>query len=155
MKTTIIDQARADEAARLAVCLTNEIMDRTGGKFFDVDLPLATRLCRSFIEQGHYTVVAAEEAGEIIGFGTLCESRSLYAEGVFGIVQEFYVMPEYRSRRVGAGLMDRIVEYARSRGWKRLELCTPPVPEFDRTVKFYESNGFEITGGYKMKRSLG
>lgn len=36
-----------------------------------------------------------------------------------------------------------------------LELCTPHVLEFDRTVAFYESNGFEITGGYKMKRTIG
>jgi GNAT superfamily N-acetyltransferase len=55
---------------------------------------------------------------------------------------------------VGKSLIQEIVEFAKQQKWKRLELCTPPVPEFDRTVEFYQSNGFEITGGYKMKYAI-
>jgi GNAT superfamily N-acetyltransferase len=98
--------------------------------------------------------VAASDEGRIIGFGAICESHSLYAEGAFGIIQEFYVIPEYRSHKVGQQSIGKIVEIARDKRWKRLELCTPPVPEFNRTVSFYQANGFEITGGYKMKRVI-
>lgn len=154
MQYKIIDESRAEEVAKLAVCLTNEIIERTGIKHFDVDVPLAVDLCKRYVSNGLYHVLAAFDDNEIVGFGAICESHSLYAEGAFGIIQEFYVMPEYRSREVGKSLLERIVDFARNKGWKRLELCTPPVPEFDRTVGFYESNGFEITGGYKMKRSL-
>ncbi len=149
-----IDESSAGEVAGLAVCLTNEIMDRTGAKHFDVDDPKAIRLCEQFIRQGHYHVIAAFDGDRIIGFGALCESHSLYAEGTFGIVQEFYVLPEYRSRNIGTKLISEIVAFARRKNWKRLELCTPPVPAFDRTVAFYQANGFEITGGYKMKRPI-
>ncbi|HXE96066.1 MAG TPA: GNAT family N-acetyltransferase [Dongiaceae bacterium] len=148
----IVDKKSADEIAKLAVCLTNEIIERTGIKHFDVDVPLAIKLCKSYMENGQYDVVGAHDGGRIIGFGALCESRSLYAEGTFGIIQEFYVMPEYRSHNVGKQLIDKIVSLAMHKGWKRLELCTPPTPEFNRTVSFYQANGFEITGGYKMKR---
>gem|GEM_PF-2146775 len=42
----------------------------------------------------------------------------------------------------------------RSTTTQRLERCTPPLPEFERSVAFYQANGFEITGGYKMKLTL-
>jgi len=154
MKFSVIDKAHAEEIARLAVCLTNEIIERTGIKYFDVDEPSATSLCESFLENGHYNVIAAFDGNKVVGFGALCESHSLYAEGAFGIIQEFYVLPEYRSMDIGKTLVEELVEFARSKKWKRLELCTPPLPEFDRTVQFYKSNGFEITGGYKMKITI-
>jgi len=146
-----VNASEAKEIAKLAVCLTNEIIERTGVKHFDVDIPLAEKLCDKFISNGHYSVLAAFDGGQIIGFGALCESHSLYAEGTFGILQEFYVLPEYRSKSVGKELLIEIVEFSRTKKWVRLELCTPPVPEFERTVAFYKDNGFEITGGYKMK----
>jgi len=63
-------------------------------------------------------------------------------------------MPNYRSQYIGRELINEIVNFAKNKQWKRLELCTPPLPEFDRTVKFYQANGFEITGGYKMKYAI-
>ena len=154
MTISIVDKSRAEDIARLAVCLTTEIIERTGVQHFDVDLPRAIKLCKSYIENGQYTVVAAFEKNNIVGFGALCESHSLYAEGAFGIIQEFYVLPKYRSKDIGRKLLDEIVVLASSKGWQRLELCTPPVPEFQRTVEFYQANGFDITGGYKMKRAI-
>ncbi len=154
MRISLIDGSEAEEIAKLAVCLTNEIIERTGVRHFNVDQALAIDLCKRYVESGQYSVLAARESNIIVGFGALCESRSLYAEGTFGIVQEFYVRPEYRSREVGKMLIEEIVNFARLRSWKRLELCTPPTPEFDRTVTFYKSNGFQITGGYKMKREI-
>jgi GNAT superfamily N-acetyltransferase len=151
---TEIDGSRAEDIARLAVCLTNEIIERTGIQHFDVDVPKAVRLCEQYLHNGHYTVFAAVDGAEIVGFGALCESYSLYAEGAFGIIQEFYVQPHHRSSGVGRQLIDALVAEAKQRNWTRLELCTPPLPEFDRTVSFYQDNGFEITGGYKMKRPI-
>lgn len=154
MKYKEIDESCAQDVAQLAVCLTNEIIERTGTKHFDVDIRLAMELCEKFVRQGQYHVIVAFDDDKIVGFGALCESHSLYAEGTFGIIQEFYVLPEYRSRNIGAALLREIVAFARQKYWKRLELCTPPVPEFERTVTFYQANGFEITGGYKMKSML-
>lgn len=154
VKYKIINKSQSEEIAKLAVCLTNEIIERTGIKHFDVDVPLAIKLCEDYVSNGLYHVIAAFDENIIIGFGAICESHSLYAEGSFGIIQEFYVMPEYRSKEVGKSLIQEIVSFAKEQKWKRLELCTPPVPEFDRTVDFYKSNGFEITGGYKMKYAI-
>ena len=154
MKYKLVDKSQTEEIAKLAVCLTNEIIERTGIKHFNVDEPLAVSLCQNYVSNGLYNVIAAFDENKIIGFGALCESHSLYAEGSFGIIQEFYVMPNYRSQEIGKKLINEIVNFSKNKKWKRLELCTPPLPEFDRTVAFYQENGFEITGGYKMKYSI-
>ena len=89
-------------------------------------MPLAVSLCEGYVSSGLYSVIAAFDENEIVGFGALCESRSLYAEGTFGIVQEFYVMPNYRSQNVGKELIKEIVNFAKSESWKKLGLCTLP-----------------------------
>lgn len=146
-----VDEKSAAEIAALAICLTNEIIERTGIQHFDVDLPGTTALCKRLLKEQRYQVLAAWQDKQIIGFLALCESFALYAEGSFGIIQEFYVLPEHRSQKVGEALLDEAKKYAKSQAWKRLELCTPPVAEFQRTVDFYTHQGFEVTGGYKMK----
>lgn len=146
-----IKQIHVDQIAQLAICLTHEIIERTGMQHFDVDIVLAEKLCKEFLERDKYHVIAALDQNRVIGFGALCESYALYAEGTFGILQEFYVLPEYRSLNIGQQLICEIKRFAKGKNWKRLELCTPPLPEFDRTVSFYQDNGFERTGGYKMK----
>ena len=146
-----VNVQHADTIAQLVVCLTEEIMERTGMQHFDVDVVQAEKLCRDFLSQDKYHVIAAFQNHQVIGFGALCESYALYAEGAFGILQEFYVQPQYRSQAVGQELLDHIKSFAKTKSWTRIELCTPLVPEFERTVDFYMENGFERTGGYKMK----
>ena len=51
----------------------------------------------------------------------------------------------------GDALVEAAKRHARKKGWTRLELCTPPVPEFEPVVTFYGRRGFSVTGGRKMK----
>lgn len=154
MKLVFVEKDRAEEIARLALNLMEEIHTRIGREIVAPNLVQTTRLCKNFLAKGQYNVVAAFAEDTIVGFGSLCESHSLYAEGTFGILQELYVLPEYRSQGVGAMLLDKIVEFARKKGWRRLELATPPLPEFDGAVRFYEQNGFQLTSGRKLRRLI-
>jgi len=152
-----IHLATPDEASRIAamaVALTGEIMERTGTRHFNVNLLETTALCRRLMKAGSYIALVASEGAEPLGYAGLCESHALYTEGTFGIIQEFYVVSAARSAGVGAALLDGARTHGRSIGWKRLELCTPPLPDFERTLAFYERNGFEVTGGRKMKALL-
>lgn len=148
--------ADAPEIARMVKALTDEIIEMIGEQHFDVDAQMSAVLAREWIEGDKYVAYVALDAASdaAIGVATLCESRSLYAQGIFGIIQEFYVATQWRSREVGAHLVEACVAHGRAAGWKRLELATPPLPEFARTVSFYKDNGFEPTGGRKMKRHL-
>ena len=63
----------------------------------------------------------------------------------------FFVRPGFRSQNVGLGLVAQARHFGNSRAWTRLEVTTPPLPQFDKTLAFYEREGFEITGGRKLK----
>jgi len=65
--------------------------------------------CRNFLKSGRYAVYLAQAAGaQCAGFATLCESHALYAGGSFGIIQEFYVEPQFRSAGLGRRLLDAL-----------------------------------------------
>jgi len=54
-------------------------------------------------------------------FATLCESHALYAGGSFGIIQEFYVEPQFRSAGLGRSCLMRLWRMADAwagNGWK-------------------------------------
>ncbi len=155
MAVTVARAAPADAGmlARMVKALTDEIIARTGAPHFDLSIDALTAQAAAFIADGTYTVLLARDP-EPVGFAALCESAALYAGGRFGIVQEFYVAPDRRSGGVGKALLDAATAHGRTQDWTRLELCTPPLPEFDRALAFYEREGFEVTGGRKMKRTL-
>lgn len=102
---------------------------------------------------GKYSVLLARDAdrGEPLGFLALYESYALYTEGAYGTIPEFYVRQPYRSQGVGTALLVEAKEIGQSRGWRRLEVTTPPLPQFDRTLVFYQREGFSISGGRKLK----
>ncbi|BBA35669.1 GCN5-related N-acetyltransferase [Methylocaldum marinum] len=153
-----IQEATLDHVHEIAVMvgeLLNEIMDTIGIKAFNFNLKDTKANIGDFIESGKYVVfVAKTENAMPVGFIALYESRALYAEGVFGTIPEFYVRPEFRSQNFGQRLLMRARAFAESRGWKRLEVTTPLLPQFDKTQAFYEREGFTITGGRKLKLVL-
>ncbi|MBO1924794.1 GNAT family N-acetyltransferase [Thiomicrorhabdus sp. 6S3-12] len=129
-------------------------MQATGQPAFCFDEQEVVKRLRGFIAEGHYRVIAARIDRQLIGFASLYPSYALYAEGCFGTLAEFYVKPQYRRKGVGKMLIQSVMDYGRGQGWKRLEVTTPSLPEFDKTLAFYQREGFEITGGRKLKRLL-
>ena len=144
--------ADASLIAAMAVALTTEISTAVGIRQFDMDVENTARLCAEGLEAGRYFAFVAECDGESAGFAGLSEGWALYAGGAVGTLEELYVAPAFRSSGTGAALLAAIDKLALSRGWRRIEVCTPPLPEFDRSLAFYERHGFAITGGRKMKK---
>jgi len=133
--------------------LLNEIMEKIGSKVFNFDPKDTEERARSLIKDDKYWVFIAEDwkSKDIIGFVSLYESYALYSEGSYGTMPELFVKNNWRSKSVGVELLIKVIEFAKEKGWNRIEVTTPPLPEFDRTLSFYENNGFEITGGRKLK----
>lgn len=149
-----IRQANPQESASIAQlvgCLLSEIMSATGVQAFHFDLDATTERLEQFLEQRKYQLLVAADGEELIGFLSMYECYALYAEGVFGTIAEFYVDPVYRGQGLGQALLNEAKKFGRERGWTRLEVTTPPLPEYARTLSFYEREGFAVAGGRKMK----
>lgn len=146
--------ADAPLVADLVGELLREIMTAIGMKAFEFSQVETEARARRWLVDETYTVLLAYHDEKVAGFLALSESRALYAEGAFGTIPELYVRPAFRSRKLGTMLVAEAKQVARSKGWTRLEVTTPPLPQFDRTLAFYERQGFSISGGRKMKLSL-
>lgn len=153
-----IQRVTAGDSHEVAVMvgeLLGEIMSAIGIPAFNFHLAETTARLRDLLNREQYFVfVACDDRGSAIGFVALYESHALYAEGSFGTIPELYVRPEYRSKNIGLRLLSQAKSFGISRGWKRLEVTTPPLPQFDKTLAFYEREGFSITGGRKLKVAL-
>ena len=154
-----IDHAQPNDApiiAQMVGELLHEIMASIGTKAFTVDREKTQARARSWIENGTYIVLLARDGAqaEPLGFLALYECYALYAEGSFGTIPELFVRPAYRSSGVGATLISEAQGVGQARGWSRIEVTTPPLPQFDRTLAFYQQQGFSISGGRKLKIDL-
>ena len=153
-----IQRATINDASEVAVMvgeLLNEIMSTIGIHVFNFSLDETMARLKDFIDREKYFVfVAQSENAGSVGFIALYESYALYAEGAFGTIPELFVRPGYRSQNVGLRLVEQAKTFGNSRDWKRLEVTTPPLPQFDKTIAFYEREGFAITGGRKLKVAL-
>ena len=135
--------------------LLAEIMALVKAPLFQFDQAQCVQRFGDFLAQGQYVALAAwDRDGGAQGLVTLTETQALYAEGTFGIIPEFYVRPPWRSLGVGRELLGEAMAFGRARGWKRLEVTSPPLPEFTRTLAFYQREGFVISGGRKLRFGL-
>jgi GNAT superfamily N-acetyltransferase len=133
----------SERVARLVLALFAEI----GHEMPAAD---AHRAARQLLTGGdrHYVALLAEtnDGAEPVGVLTLAESCATYAGGRFGIIQEFYVAPEFRSRGVGSELLRAAQTHANQQAWHRLEVTAPFGDRFLRSVGFYRKNGFTDSG---------
>lgn len=154
-----IDLAQPSDASIIAQMvgeLLQEIMAMVGTSVFGFHQEETEARARSWMTDGKYSVLLARDwiRLEPLGFLALYESFALYAEGPFGTIPEFFVRPAHRSSGVGTALLSEAKRVGHAKGWTRLEVTTPPLPQFDRTMAFYEREGFSISGGRKLKLEL-
>ena len=134
----VADETHNHEVASMLAALFEEVghspdYDAISAIFNDIDT-----------DDRHSTLLAMDDE-EAVGVITLAETLSLYAGGYIGVVNELYVVPEYRSAGVGKILLDAAKNLAEERGWVRLEVTTPG-DEYERTLRFYEREGFMPIG---------
>lgn len=135
----IADESDTDAVATLLAALFEEVehtpdADEIAGIFAEIDA-----------DDHHSTLLALDKDDDVVGIMTVVECLSISAGGKYGVINELYVTPEYRSEGVGKMLLDEVKELAENRGWKRLELTTPG-DEFSKTLHFYEREGFYKIG---------
>ncbi|MBK8557153.1 MAG: GNAT family N-acetyltransferase [Lewinellaceae bacterium] len=136
---SIADESHTSEVATLIAALFAEVghtpdEEEIASVFADVDA-----------DEGHSTLLALDDDGEVVGIMTVATFVSLYAGGKIGVINELYVLPDFRSEGVGKMLLDFAKEIGEDQGWVRLEVTTPG-DEYDKTLRFYEREGFHRIG---------
>ncbi len=136
--------------------LLNKTMTEINDHVFSYDQATTLERAKDLIAREKYWVFVAKDThlGVNVGFISLYESFALYAEGAYGTIPELYVRPSSRSKTVGKQLLKEANRFAAQKGWKRLEVTTPRLPKFVRTLHFYLSNRFEVSGGKKLKMDI-
>lgn len=101
------------------------------------------------------SVLIAEADGRIVGVLTASWQRAIHVPGVYATVQDLWVDEDWRSRGVGAELVEAIASQARTRGVSRLEVGLPreTFAAIASTESFYRRSGFEHLGP-RMRRLL-
>ena len=141
-----VHQAGPDEAERvgqLAYDLLAELYPETEFERMLFTDAAATLLAGS---GGVWAFLATTNDVRDVGLVTLNECAAIYAGGHFGEISELYVVPDYRSKSVGALLLEKSIAFGRERGWPNIEVGAPSPPTWQRTVDFYLRHGFEVVG---------
>jgi GNAT superfamily N-acetyltransferase len=143
----LVRAARPSER-RVVLDLVERLLAELGEEGQETGLLPKRALAASWARRGPAVsaFLAFDDGGRAIGVTTLSESWAAYAGGAYGIVNEMYVAPEHRSRRVGARLIAAVREHGRRRGWRRIDVTAPESPRWDRSRRFYETLGFVFTG---------
>ena len=132
-----------DSLLRLSKMLFVEI----GHQFPITDNNGAKAFCKNLLENENYIVFIASDSNNTpCGIITMNEGSSVYAGGKFGVIREFYVNEEKRSAGIGKSLLHSAIEFAQSKGWRRLEVTPPHKEKWERTYNFYMREGFVEIG---------
>ncbi len=96
--------------------------------------------------EGVWSFLATTLDDRDVGVVTINQCAAISSDGRFGEISELYVVPDYRSKGVGALLIDATVGFCREHGWRSLEVGAPSRPKWQRTIDFYLGHGFEEIG---------
>ena len=100
-------------------------------------------------------LLVAEADGEIVGVLSASWQRALHVPGRYATIQDLWVASRWRSRRIGAGLVEALATLAGEQGVRRIEVGLPreSFEAIGATERFYLGAGFEHLGP-RMRRLL-
>lgn len=77
------------------------------------------QICEAIVAENKI-IQNGEETNEIVGFALWYTSYSTW-KGKCLYLEDFFVLPEYRTLGIGGKLFDRVVEIAKQKGVKRMD----------------------------------
>ena len=111
-----------------------------------IEPPSVSEMENSFIEataeNKNLVIFVAEIKGKIVGYINSYEFYSIWSRGKSLDIDDLYVSPEYRGKKIATALMNFAVKYAEINGFKRVQLLAEP-DNFNAHF-LYKKLGFEI-----------
>ncbi len=150
---TTVREAEAADVEEVATAVESLLAELGGRSPTRSELEAETRALLEDPEGG--SVLIAEADGRIVGLLSASWQRAIHVPGVYATIQDLWVDEGWRSRGVGAELVEAIASQARTRGVSRLEVGLPreTFAAIASTESFYRRNGFEPLGP-RMRRLL-
>jgi para-aminobenzoate synthetase len=149
----VVREAGADDVSAAAAAVGKLLAELGGEAPSAAELETATRVLVEQPEAG--ALLVAEAGGTIVGVLAASWLHAIHVPGRYGVIQDLWVDPEWRSRAIGRDLVEAFVEVARAQGAARLEVGLPK-DSFERiraTEAFYLANDF-VSLGVRMRRKL-
>lgn len=102
-----------------------------------------------FLDNADYAIfVARSVRGHPLGLMTVFES-CVYADDLNGIIEQLYVRPFYRRRKIARKLLAESCQLAKAKKWRRMVVTLPLfLPE--SVFAFWENRGFTPSGSRKQ-----
>jgi branched-chain amino acid aminotransferase len=141
-----VRQAAPSDVPGIAAAV-RELLFELGGKPASAQELQAA--ARALIEDDDAGVLFVAEAdGKVVGFLGVSWQQAVRIPGSYGLIQELWVHPGWRSQAIGAELLEALNGLARERGIGRIEVGLPGerFPSVEATKAFYEANGFQPVG---------
>ncbi len=152
LPATIRPAGDADSAAVAAA--VEQLLVELGGRRPPRE-QLEAEVGAALADPGIGATIVAEAEGEIVGVLSASWQRALHVPGRYATIQDLWVDPGWRSRKVGAALVEGLAELCREQGVARIEVGLPreSFAAIAATEAFYAGNGFEHLGP-RMRRLL-
>ena len=128
--------------------LTWELLNELFPKYADqFDQSKFITTAQTLLSEGkRFWSLVAEINHEIVAALNINECAAIYTSGSFGEITEFYIKPSFRSKGIGAKLVEAAKKFCAEKGWSVLEVGAPPSDPWQRTIDFYHENGFSTIG---------
>lgn len=148
-----VREAGADDVGAVATAVESLLLELGGRRPERSDLEAEVRA--HLDDSDGASVLIAEADGKIVGLLSASWQRAIHVPGVYATIQDLWVDEAWRSRGVGAELVEAVASQARTRGVSRLEVGLPreTFAAIASTESFYRRNGFEHLGP-RMRRLL-
>jgi GNAT superfamily N-acetyltransferase len=99
-------------------------------------------LLQGFLDNADYIILVARTVrAHPLGYVTVFESRP-YLDGLHGIIDQIYVRPFYRRRRIALRMMMETRQLAERMRWRRLMITLPLAFRLEPARSFFEKQGF-------------
>jgi GNAT superfamily N-acetyltransferase len=143
---TLVRAATASDVTGVADGIEQLLAELGGERPPRAELEAATRELVEDPRNGALFVAEAE--GEIVGLLAASWQHAVHVPGRYGTVQDLWVEPAWRSRAIGAELLEALFELARRQRIPRLEVGLPQdsFAAIEATRSFYLANGFAPLG---------
>lgn len=145
--------ASEQDVAGIATAIS-ELLVELGGR--PPALPAMQRAARALLDDGGAgAVLVAELDGELVGVLAASWQTAIHIPGDYALIQDLWVHPAWRSREIGADLLEALRVLALERQVVRVEVGLPreSFVGIEATKAFYLRNGFTALGP-RMRRVL-